>query len=291
MTAAYAGGGSVVFVDPLCPRPYTPSTLAAARLGGTEATLLKVAAALARDCPVRICQKSRQEKASEGGIDYLPLAEASGTAVDARAVIVINSWKVALSLRKVWPETPISVWLHVIPGRHNRKMGHLLAEADVGLVCVSQTQARSLRETFTAFGGAVPEISVIFNPIDDDLRPNETERDPNLLLFASAPHKGLGEVLELFELVQARLPDLRLEVADPGYLAWRSGRWPRTSFFGRCGARSVFFIRKRVSPKHLDSLSRRQMRSARRPFCIPVWAPTTRLPRAKVRRWIARIPS
>ena len=191
-------------------------------LGGTEATILRVATVLHSRFEMRLLQKPRQESAMSGAGHLLPLTEESIAGADA--AIVVNSWKVACRLRRRYRSMPLLLWLHVHPGRHNRAMGQALAEAGIGVVCVSRSHAASLRAFLGP--GRVPDISFVPNPVADNLRPDATPRDPDLLLFASSPHKGLSEVYARFRELRDRVPTLRLEVADPGYLRWDAGRAP-----------------------------------------------------------------
>lgn len=139
-------------------------------------------------------------------------------------IIVVNRWKVALKLRKVNPDTPIFLWLHTYPGRHNRKMGVALKEAAIAVICVSITHARLLSEFLGPFD--LPRISAIYNPIADQLVPDDTRCDPDTLLYASSPHKGLAEVFAQFSDLRETIPELTMAVADPGYLRWETGPAP-----------------------------------------------------------------
>lgn len=204
----------VMFIDPMAPRPY--DRLSDMRgLGGTEATLLQAAFGLAGDRRVAVAQTARQQDALSGGVRFLPWPVDT---VGATTLVVINSWKLALKLRRRRPDARVALWLHVFPGRHNRRMGQALAEADIDIIAVSHSHADWLRAYFP--GAAAPRLHVIYNPVADDLVPDDTPRDPDLLLFASAPHKGLDQVLQRFLSLRPHFPQLRLEIADPGYLAW-----------------------------------------------------------------------
>jgi glycosyltransferase involved in cell wall biosynthesis len=141
----------------------------------------------------------------------------------ADVVIVINSWKAAVACRSANPDARIFLWVHNVPGRHNRKMGRALKQADVTIVCVSGTHARNLARFL---GDEAPEIRHIYNPVPDDLLPSGVPHDPDLLIFASAPHKGLREVYQTFSVLRKSLPSLRLAVANPGYMAWDAGPVP-----------------------------------------------------------------
>jgi len=213
----------IAFVDPCSAAGYDLSDLEIGGLGGTEATILRVATALRPRFDVTHYQNGRKHRHCSRAGQLCPLQDLDDT-LDYAAIVVINRWKVALKLRTQHPDTPISVWLHVYPGRHNRGMGAALKAAGITVICVSNTHAKKLATFLGA--GDTPQIRVIYNPLDDDLHPDSTPRDPDRLLFASSPHKGLAEVFEQFCILRQHLPDLTLIVADPGYLKWDSGPVP-----------------------------------------------------------------
>ena len=213
----------IAFVDPCSAAGYDLPDLQAGGLGGTEATVLRVATALGPGCDIAHHQngRTRMQWSAAGwlsGLDDMERAD------DPHVIVVINRWKVAVKLRKRYPDLPIFLWLHVYPGRHNRKMGAALKSTGVTVICVSNTHADELR-TFLG-PDDVPELRVIYNPLDDGLRPDDTPRDPDRLLFASSPHKGLREVFDQFSTLREDIPNLTLAVADPGYLQWDTGPVP-----------------------------------------------------------------
>ncbi|MGB3244629.1 MAG: glycosyltransferase [Sulfitobacter sp.] len=218
----------ISFVDPCCAGGYDAPDLRKGGLGGTEATVLRVATALRGQFDINIHQNDRAGTSGSEAGTLMPLKVAFRKS-QAAAIIVINRWKVALKLRKLNSDTPIFVWLHVYPGRHNRKMGAALKDANITVICVSESHAKAFEE----FLGSedIPDVTTIYNPIADDLHPDDTRRDPNRLLFASSPHKGLAEVFNQFSLLRATLPDLTLAVADPGYLNWDTGPVPNGVVF------------------------------------------------------------
>lgn len=213
----------IAFVDPCCAGGYDLPDLETGGLGGTEASVLRIATALRDNFDVIHFQKDRLTACwSEAG-ELKALADAYRKP-EADAYIVINRWKVALKLRKLYPYAPIFLWLHIYPGRHNRKMGVALKDADVTLICVSQTHAGVVGEFLGSRN--LPKITALYNPIADDLQPDETPRDRNCLLFASSPHKGLAEIFGQFTALRRSLPHLTLAIADPGYLSWEVGAVP-----------------------------------------------------------------
>ena len=218
-----AGRPVIGIVDPCCPAPYGSDAPAERALGGTEATVLRVTDALQSDFRFRMFQAKAVASVGLNSCTTDPLEKAFQDR-SCQAFIVINSWKVACRLRRFHPHVPISVWLHVYPGRHNREMGAALVTADIDVICVSKSHAEHLFEFLSH--GALPAIGHIWNPIADDLKPDDTPRNLNRLLFCSSPHKGLAQVLQQFAAVRQELPALTLEVADPGYLSWDVGAIP-----------------------------------------------------------------
>ena len=213
----------ISFVDPCSAGGYDLCGLDIGGLGGTEASILRVASGLRQQFDVTHYQNGRSTPQLSSVGNLLPL-DPRDLGSDHDIIVVINRWKVALTLRKRYPETPIFLWLHVYPGRHNHKMGAALKAADITVICVSQTHA----VRFSAFLGTLdtPRVRVIYNPLDDDLCPDDTPRVRDRLLFASSPHKGLGEVFAQFAALRQHIPDLNLAVADPGYLRWETGPVP-----------------------------------------------------------------
>jgi glycosyltransferase involved in cell wall biosynthesis len=210
--------GSLRIIDPCAPRAYT--TLDDMHcLGGTEATVLRIARSLAGTQDVTVEQAVRDAHDVADGLRFVPM-DLMRTA--GRTIIVINSWKVALICRRRNPDARICVWQHVVPGRHNRQMGADLADAGITIICVSHSLAATVRRLLP--GGV--EVTAIHNPVADDLLADATPRDPDLLLFASSPHKGMDQVARAFATLRRTLPGLRLELADPGYLAWNIGAFP-----------------------------------------------------------------
>jgi glycosyltransferase involved in cell wall biosynthesis len=61
----------------------------------------------------------------------------------------------------------------------------------------------------------------IYNPVDDDLKPDGSEVDTAKLVFFSSPNKGLALTLDAFQAARRVMPDLRLRVGSPGYKSLR----------------------------------------------------------------------
>jgi glycosyltransferase involved in cell wall biosynthesis len=57
----------------------------------------------------------------------------------------------------------------------------------------------------------------IYNPVDDSLVPDGSPVDERKLVFFSSPNKGLAFSLDAFRALRRSMPDLRLQVGNPGY--------------------------------------------------------------------------
>ena len=221
----------ILIVDPDCPKPYSDQSLEKEPLGGTEATVVRVAVGLAaRGYQVLVAQGARQEAfIGMSGVHFIPLnwEELPLVAVAPGAVLLLNTPKLLNRLRRFWPNARLFLWIHCFPGKRRRKILNKCAVASKAcLVAVSQTLADSLRdylEQYPNYGRHKPAkgkraaLAVVYNPVDDALMPNDAAVNQNKLVFFSSPHKGLEQVLQAFSRAKEEFPALKLYIANPGY--------------------------------------------------------------------------
>ena len=226
---------AIAVIDPYCLTPYTLSALESGALSGAEAISMRVARAHGANFRFHFYQNGRTDIDRDACGFYRPIdAMRADDLGGVQAIVVISSWKAALKARKLNPHCPILLRLHSNPGRHNRRMGDALAEADIEIVCVSKSHARHVREFLSAENDRLPKISSIYNPVDDDLLPDATPRDMNRMFFPGTPLKGMSEILTKFELLRKARPDLRLDIAEAGNMIWPDGTPPAgVTFLGR----------------------------------------------------------
>lgn len=217
----------LVFIDPKCPTPYDGQVLLNRGLGGTEATVVRIAQALSRHHEVTVIQHNRKEAFAENAsLEYLPSDRVLKAVKDADHVVFIQK---AQNISQIAGNTKARLWLWL----HNYLkdevpffwQDHLRYR--LGIICVSQTHAqhtlrhmRSLPMYWASLswlgrGG----VCYLHNPIDDSLQPDPSiERDPFKLVFFSSPYKGIEHVLAMFRAAYERDSRLKLYVADPGYI-------------------------------------------------------------------------
>ena len=221
---------NLLFVDPKCPKPYDSEVLATRGLGGTEASVIRVARALSQmpqGYHVTVVQHNRSEVRQESAtLRFAPMGELAQAAAAAAHVVFIQKAQALSEVARV-TQGRLWLWLHnflhdEVPFFWADHLRHRL-----GVICVSRMHAdhtrRYLRSSKLHWAtlGQAARGGVLFhhNPIDAGLAPYcHQARDPHKLVFFSSPYKGIEHVLARFAEAYAANPRLRLHVADPGYI-------------------------------------------------------------------------
>jgi glycosyltransferase involved in cell wall biosynthesis len=219
---------SVLFYDPLCREPYDTRALGTRALGGTEATLTRVADALG----AWVVQHNRQD-------DWERYRRPEPTLPGIGSVIVTREARALRPMHERYPQARLFLWLHdrVEPGSSRARRlaadAATLRDLAVTVVCVSDWLRERVSETLRGFGVAerVPTRR-IYNPVDDALVPDGTAVDERKLVFFSSPNKGLAYTLDAFATLRRQMPDLRLVVGNPGYKLQDSAAAAGVEFLG-----------------------------------------------------------
>ncbi len=206
-----------LFIDTTCPKQYSDLSLIVGGIGGTEATVIRIAENV--PSPVTVAQHCRTtEMTSSSGVSYRPLLYGD---LKSRwgQIVVLRSPDVAITMRKRFKHTTsFWLWLHDAPTKYLADKAKQLADLNIGIICVSNWQKTQVLELFRAHGvQAYPKIKMIYNPIANELDSDNTAVDPNKLVFFSSPHKGLSETLTMFQKLREFDPALELHIANPGY--------------------------------------------------------------------------
>jgi glycosyltransferase involved in cell wall biosynthesis len=218
---------AILFFDPVCDRPYDTETLRRQAMGGTEATVVRVADALG----ALVVQHNR---ASASG-RYLPPRRDSAIT----HVIVNREARVVPTVRELYPNARIYLWLHDRVRPRSKRARRLAADADilrelaVSVICVSDTQRHAI-EAALRWMGVSDRVSActIYNPVADDLQPDGSQIDDRKLVFLSSPNKGLKYTLDAFRAVRRAMPDMRLVVGNPGYKSGDAARLEGVEYLG-----------------------------------------------------------
>lgn len=214
---------SIVFYDGVCPKPYDVNTLATEGMGGTEATVVRIAEALQATglFSVTVKQRNRTENGfTTTGVVYAPLDSLRGH--DANYVITLRDAGHYLANKKLYPErTKHYLWLHDMPTGLYREhlLGHLDNES-ANLIAVSDYHKHVIIDNLyhTMLKGNI-RVNRIYNPLADYCVKDTTPVDNNQLVYFSSPHKGLEGVLKLFAMIRRLDSSMKLSIANPGYYA------------------------------------------------------------------------
>src|SRR5512146_69181 len=222
-----AAMSAILFYDPVCGQPYDSETLRRQAMGGTEATVVRVADALG----ALVAQHNRVTASGR----YLPPRRDP-----AVTQVVVNRDSRALpAVRELYPNARIHLWLHDRVRPRSKRARRLAADARtlrelaVRVICVSDTQRHTV-EAALRWMRVDDRVSActIYNPIDDELRPDGSPVDNGKLVFLSSPNKGLKFTLDAFRAVKRAMPDMRLIVGNPGYKSGEAPRLDGVEFLG-----------------------------------------------------------
>lgn len=209
----------ILFIDEVCNKPYDPHVLANEALGGTEATVVRVAEGLAATGLFRVqveqhCRSIVSEpRENDDGAGYAHI----GWEDHADYVISLRSPDTLRRAKERFPKARHYIWNHdlMVPTTAQA----LVSQTDYTAIAVSNFHRTQIQDTLYPQGytGQFP-VKVIYNPIADDLVPDSTPIDPNKLVWTASPHKGLDYALAIFNNLRSFNRDFTLYIANPGYL-------------------------------------------------------------------------
>jgi glycosyltransferase involved in cell wall biosynthesis len=205
---------AILFFDPACDRPYDTETLRRQAMGGAEATVVRIADAL----EALVVQHNRTSASGR----YLPPRRDPAIT----HVVVNRDARVLPTVRGLYPNARMHLWLHDRVRPRSKRARRLAADANimrdlaVKVICVSDTQRQAV-EAALRWMRVDDRVCActIYNPVDDELRPDGSPIDDRKLVFLSSPNKGLKFTLDAFRAVRRAMPDVRLIVGNPGYKA------------------------------------------------------------------------
>jgi glycosyltransferase involved in cell wall biosynthesis len=216
-----------LFFDPVCDRPYDSETLRRQAMGGTEATVVRVADALG----AFVVQHNRTTASGR----YLPPRRDPAVT----HVVVNRDARALATVRDLYPNARIHLWLHDRVRPRSKRARRLAADAAmlrelaVRVICVSDTQRHAVEAALRWMGvGDRVAACTIYNPVDDALQPDGSPVDERKLVFLSSPNKGLKFTLDAFRAVRRAMPDMRLVVGNPGYKEDADARLDGVEYLG-----------------------------------------------------------
>jgi len=207
-------------------------------MGGTEATVVRVAEGLGDRVRVVVGQHNRKDTdAVQSKAAYVSAKNLSDFR-DADAVVVMRDPRRLAAARKNHPHARVFLWItDWLPPRLwpawyqypkeavvRGAARYAMSRARATILTVSATHEDNVRGFLRP--GFVERllrrdplpITFIYPPVMDDLVPDATSWDNDKLVYFSRPDRRFDQVLTAFAFVRKRLPSLRLVVGNPGYM-------------------------------------------------------------------------
>lgn len=210
----------ILFIDNVCSKAYDPTILAKEPLGGTEATVTRVAeglSGLGHTCVV-MQDKRTNSCVSDTGCIYSGMKDSS---LDAQwdAIIVLRSPYPLHYIRRRKRDTKLFLWAHDLAGAWLGERLDKVLSTQTKIVSVSEFHKINIVEYCKSLNFTEGlRVTSIHNPIDNTLAPDATPIDKNKLVFFSSPHKGLPIALGMFNSLRRFNPDFKLYISNPGYM-------------------------------------------------------------------------
>lgn len=200
----------IAILDDVCPKGYDEYSLENDVIGGTEATIIRIATGLAKrghEVHVKILA-SKQQK----GLfcNTLP-------AFEPDIAIVLRNADKLLEYKKIYPRAKLFLWLHDLVHFRLHDDGAKIINTDTTTITVSNYHRLQAKTVLRSQAGVDLPVKVIYNPVDDDLTSDGTSFDPKKLIFFSQPAKGLNYTMSVFKKLIQQDNHFKLYVARPGF--------------------------------------------------------------------------
>lgn len=204
----------LVISDITTPEPYYADSIKQRAIGGTEATVIRVAEALAaQGLRVGVLVHNLQYELSGQNAFFLPISYANQ--IETRNYIALRStWGFDL-----FPNANKYSWHQDVPNERLLKLVPDLQKHKAPIICVSKWHMEYTENLLRQNG--VNDVDVLFryNMCPDVIyldKPLEYNR--NKMCWLASPHKGLDNALQLFANIKKELPEMELYIFNPGYL-------------------------------------------------------------------------
>lgn len=208
----------VVFCDVTAPKPYELQTLAVEGLGGTEATMIRLAEGLGSlGLKVAVLEHNLEVPLTGKNAYYLPLKY-----IDEIKCDNYISLRGCYGVEKFANARKFSLHQDVPTGLMSQMRPKFL-EHDITVVAVSKWHKHAIQDLICDPNDVVnPRVVYCYNPVPDSLFvPKDVNVNyyPDKLVWPASPHKGLDRAIGLVgrAIDVSSNNKLRLHVFNPGY--------------------------------------------------------------------------
>ncbi len=203
----------VLFLDTTSNKYYDRFTLEKHALGGSEASVIRIAEGLGSlGLKVGVIE-ARIDPYFEPIIGQYAFYFHSDDAVNLRTKHYVQVR--GNTNPQLFPGAKKYIWLHDICTSENEWLPSL-KEHNTTVIGVSEFHKQNIKNTILEYDN----VTHIYNPVPDEIYVDNSvtpDYDPNVMVWSSSPHKGLMDAIGLFKQVKAKNPKMQLIVFNPGY--------------------------------------------------------------------------
>lgn len=203
----------VVFLDVTSLIYYDRITLEKSALGGSEASVIRIAEGLGKlGLKVAVIEARLSEYfAPTIGQHAYFFHSDDVDKLQCKHYVQIR----ANTNPQLFPYAKKYIWLHDIctKGREDLWIDDIKAY-DITLIGVSRYHKNNIKE-ITGL-----DSKYIYNPVPDEIfigPDTKLEYDKNIIVWLSSPHKGLERAVQLFDSIKLAIPKMQFIVFNPGY--------------------------------------------------------------------------
>lgn len=231
----------VLFLDTTSTKYYDRTTLEKEPLGGSEASVVRVAEGLA-SLGLKVCVVETQCGYFEpimGQHCFFMHGD------DIEKITCRHYIQIRRNLNShLFPRARKYLWLHDVCKPEDASQVKDLIDNNIKVIGVSQWHLSNILSVL----GDYKNATFIYNPVPEELYTDRAEYDRNIVVWLSSPHKGLGHALDLFGEVYKVNPKMTFIIFNPGYMQLdnvRISSRPGVIVYGPLNCKSMWNVVKK----------------------------------------------
>lgn len=234
----------IIFLDQTAPKPYDRTTLEKQGLGGTEASVIRVAEGLGSlGLSVAVIQTTGEPFDAIYGQNCFYLhANNLPQNITCDHFIQLRG----ISATGLFPKAKQYTWLHDLSNPNMKTWFTTLRKNKITVIGVSRWHRDQIKKD-TEYD----KVEYIYNPVPDEIyieRGFKPVYDKNTLVWVSSPHKGLGQALLMFQELKKQNSLMNFIVFNPGYVQLNKEAlvtMPGVQYYGPSACKSIWPIIQR----------------------------------------------
>ncbi len=206
----------IVFFDALAKKYYDRISLEKEAMGGTEATVVRVAEGLAA-LGLKVCVMQARPAYFEPTMGqhcfFMHADDYSKEKVTCRHYIQLR----AAANSHLFPTAKKYLWMHDLAGKEDTDQAEDIRKNNITVIGVSKWHRDNIREFLPHYDH---KIRYIYNPVEEklyDIGERNNTYDKNTIVWTASPHKGLKHALDLFTEMKKRNDKMNFIIFNPGY--------------------------------------------------------------------------